>query len=78
MVHAEVAALEVLAQLGDDAGEDQVLRQRVEAGHIDDVHAAVGEAAPGRSLAAPSSVTRPFERVEMLLSRFRIFRMVAR
>ena len=51
VVHAEVAPLEVLAQLGDDAGEDQVLRQRVEPGDVDDVHAPVGEGAPGQIVA---------------------------
>ena len=35
------------------------------------------KAPQGRSLAAPSSVTSPFERVEILLSRFRTFRIVA-
>ena len=78
VVHPEVAALEMLAQLGDHAGEDQILRQGVEAGDVHHVHAPVGELPQGRSLAAPSSVTRPLDRVEMLLSRLRIFRMVAR
>ena len=48
MIHAEVAPLEVLAQLGDDAREDEVLGERIEAGDVHHVHAAVGEAAPGQ------------------------------
>ena len=48
VVDAQLAALEMLAQLGDDAGEHQVLRQRVETGHVHHVDAAVGEGAPGQ------------------------------
>ena len=69
VVDAEVAALEVLAQLGDDPGEDQVLRQRIETGHVDHVHAPIGEGAPGQivgravvghqSLGAGADVAQP-------------------
>ena len=48
VVDAEVAALEVLAQLGDAAREDQVLGERVDAGHVHHVDGAVLELAPGK------------------------------
>ena len=48
VVHAQVAPLEMLAQLGDHPGKDQVLGQRIETGHVDHVQAAVLEAAPGQ------------------------------
>jgi hypothetical protein len=50
VVHAEVAALEMLAQLGNDAGEDEILRILLEERDIHHVHRPVGEA-PERQVA---------------------------
>src|SRR6185503_12648446 len=47
MLDAEVAALQVLAERGDDPGEREILGQRVQPGYIHDVETTILEAAPG-------------------------------
>jgi hypothetical protein len=48
MIHAEVPPLQMLAELGDHPGKDQILGQRIEPGHVDDLHAPVLKVAPGQ------------------------------
>jgi hypothetical protein len=48
VINPKISPLQVLAQLGNHAGKDQILRQWVEPGHVDDLHAAVFKPAPGQ------------------------------
>ena len=48
VVDAEIALLEVLAELGDDAREDQILRGLLEGGDVDHVHRAILKAPEGQ------------------------------
>ena len=50
MVDAEVALFQVLAELGDDTGKDEILRVLLERGDIDNLHRAVLKA-PERQIA---------------------------
>ena len=45
-IDAQIPALEVLSELGDDPGKHQVLCQGIESGHIHYVHAAILKPAP--------------------------------
>src|SRR5947208_16468540 len=47
-IHAQLTPLELLAQPRDDAGEDEILSQRIHVGDIDDVDGAVFEPVPGK------------------------------
>ena len=78
VLHAEVALLEVLAQLRDDAREDQILRVLLETRRRRSRTPCGPESSRtgGRST-APSSVTSPSQRSEMFESRLRTLRIVA-
>ncbi len=48
VVHPQIAALQVLPELGDHPRKDEVLRQRIDPRHVEHVCSAIPEFAPGK------------------------------